>query len=179
MLKIAIGRSSMVTNLRVPGGSSPTEATTCFVMVCSDGLSYGRGVHLAPLAGRGRNSSQRVRANARPRWLEFRVRGSLRESISHRRCGSRPSPQPSPREERGEGADRARDLDLISSGNSVQLLRVAEIEGLAVGLGDARRQHARRLVEIPVRIIGREQKLVPADPLDQAEQMIAPLRSLP
>jgi hypothetical protein len=33
MLKIAIGRSSMVTNLRDPGGSSLTGAMTCFVMV--------------------------------------------------------------------------------------------------------------------------------------------------
>src|SRR5437764_14868940 len=33
MLKIAIGRSSMVTNLRDPGGSSPTGAMTCFAML--------------------------------------------------------------------------------------------------------------------------------------------------
>jgi len=32
----------------------------------------------------------------------FRVRGTLRESYSHRPCGDSPSPQPSPRK-RGEG----------------------------------------------------------------------------
>jgi len=38
--------------------------------------------------------------------LEFRVRGALRESIYHRFRGSSPSPQPSPREERGEGEEK-------------------------------------------------------------------------
>ena len=58
----------------------------------------------------------------------------------------------------------------------VQLLRIAEIERLAVGVADAGRQHARRLVEVPMRVVGREQQLVPADPFDHLEQMLAPLR---
>jgi hypothetical protein len=50
---------------------------------------------LAPLAGRGRIASSDA----------MRVRGTLRESNSHRPHGGSPSPQPSPRK-RGEGADR-------------------------------------------------------------------------
>ncbi|TWB59979.1 hypothetical protein FBZ94_104203 [Bradyrhizobium sacchari] len=49
-------------------------------------------LRLSPPAGRGRNLQSK-----------FRVRGTLRESNSHRPRGGSPSPQPSPRK-RGEGA---------------------------------------------------------------------------
>src|SRR6185312_980181 len=62
------------------------------------------------------------------------------------------------------------------SGNTINLLRIAEIERLAVGIADACRQHPHRLVKIPVRIVGGEQKLVPADPVDDVEQMLAAFR---
>src|ERR1700722_16169495 len=60
--------------------------------------------------------------------------------------------------------------------DAIHLPRIAEIERFAVGFGNAWWQHPRRLVVIPMRIVGREQKLVPADPVDQFEQVIAPLR---
>lgn len=50
---------------------------------------------------------------------------------------------------------------------AVNLLRIVEIERLLVGVADAGRQHARRFVIIPMRVVGREQQFVPADPLDQ------------
>src|SRR3984893_14352148 len=119
ILKIAMGRASMVRNLRVPGGSSSTGAMTCRVILISVACS-------------------------------FRINGS-------RFALTRPF-----------GAGRLR--------KTVKLQRVVQIKRFALGLADAGRQHPRWIVIIPVRIVGREQQLVPADPVDHVEQMIAPLR---
>src|SRR3974390_3814961 len=98
ILKIAIGRSSMVRHLRVPGGSSSTEATTwrAMLILCK----------------------------------------------------------------------------------SVKLERVVQIKRFAIGLADAGRQYPRRLVKVPMRIIGGKQQSVPADPFDHVGQVVAPLRVL-
>src|SRR4030088_2065986 len=61
---------------------------------------------------------------------------------------------------------------------TINLPRIAEIKRLAVGVADTGRQHPRRIVIIPVRIVGREQQFVPADPVDHLEQMTPPQGTL-
>src|SRR3954468_9171481 len=110
MLNTAIGRSSMVRNIRVPGGSSSTGPMTCLAILFSTHELY-------------------------------------RKTGSH----------------------------FSGSCEPVQLPRVAQIKCFAVGVADACGEHARGIVIIPMRVIGREQQLVPADPPDQFKQMLAPL----
>ncbi|TPQ35141.1 hypothetical protein C2U70_15485 [Bradyrhizobium guangdongense] len=57
------------------------------------------------------------------------MRGTLRESNSHRPCGDSPSPQPSPRK-RGEGAHRRCSHSSISSPHSLDVLQRSVVRTL-------------------------------------------------
>jgi hypothetical protein len=65
-----------------------------------------------------------------------------------------------------------------SSGAPVHRPGVAEKHLAALLIRERQRQGACRIVEIPVRVIGREQEAIPADLLDGIEQVLARLRLL-